>query len=87
VLLTAEHLLGDVVMVKAGDGWAAERVAGWVGRRENRRRVHRCPQYAGWCVTPGHADRPAHLYPGGWFCDQCTDSRARTAGAVKSPDV
>jgi 5'-3' exonuclease len=88
VLLTAEHLLGDVVMVRAGDGWAAERVAGWQGRRENRRRVHVCITYTGTCVTPGHGDQPAHLYPGGYFCDGCIASRsaARDATrAVKSP--
>lgn len=76
VLLVDEHLLGDVVMVRAGDGWVAERVAGWAGRRDNRRRVHRCTRYPGLCVTPGHGDRPARLYPGGYFCDGCIESRA-----------
>jgi hypothetical protein len=37
--------------------------------------VHRCPTYQGSCVTPGHADQPAHLYPGGYFCDECAQQR------------
>src|SRR6185312_1443385 len=94
VLLVDAHLLGDVVMVKLGDGsWVAEPVAGWTGLRDNRRRVHRCPSYSGVCVTPGHGGRQAHLYPGGYFCDACIERQgtarrtaaAATARAVKSP--
>lgn len=86
VLLTVEHLLGDVLMVPAGEGWAAQPIAGYVGHRDNRRRVHRCPVYAGRCVTPDHTDRPARLYPGGWFCDGCMAGRIDATRVVTSGD-
>lgn len=84
VLLVAEHMLGDAQLVPAGDGWAAERIHGYGGNRDNRRTEHRCTVYPGWCVTPGHDGRPARLYPGGWFCDGCMVSRINATRVVKS---
>jgi 5'-3' exonuclease len=80
LLVDGEHLLGDVVLVSAGGVWVAERVSGYAGLRDNRRRLHVCPAYVGTCMTPGHEDRPAHLYPGGKFCDQCNTNRGRKSG-------
>jgi 5'-3' exonuclease len=86
VLLTGDHVFGEVALVKVGDGWAGERMDGYGGNRDNRRTVHRCPTYSGLCMTPGHEDRPARLYPGGRFCDGCAANPGRTSRAVKSPD-
>lgn len=86
VLLAAAHMLGDAQLVRIGDGWSAEPIHGYGGNRDNRCTEHRCIVYPGWCVTPGHDDRPARLYPGGWFCDPCRDNRSNTARAVKSAD-
>lgn len=77
VLLAGAALLGDVVLVRDGEGWAAEPIAGYGGNVDNRRTVHRCTIYPGRCVTPGHADRPARPYPGGYFCDPCNTNRRR----------
>jgi 5'-3' exonuclease len=83
LLLVADHVFGEAQLVKVGDGWAAERIDGYGGNRDNRRTVHRCPTYSGRCMTPGHEDRPARLYPGGLFCDGCNESAA-TSRAVRS---
>ena len=31
----------------------------------------------GSCMTPGHEDRPAGHYPGGWLCDHCIRASRR----------
>ncbi len=31
----------------------------------------------GSCMTPGHEDRPAGHYPGGWLCDHCIGASRR----------
>lgn len=83
VLLTGDHVFGEVVLVKLGDGsWVAEPIAGYGGNRDNRRTVHRCTVYTGRCCTPGHEQAPARLYPGGYFCDPCISNRSRKSGNV-----
>jgi 5'-3' exonuclease len=80
LLIPGEHLLGDVVLVRAGGVWQAEPVNGYAGLRDNRRREHRCPVYVGTCMTPGHEGRPARVYPGGIFCDDCNSHRRPKSG-------
>jgi hypothetical protein len=37
------------------------------------------------CMTPGHGDRAARLYPGGDLCDQCAaNAVAARSGAVQT---
>lgn len=79
VLLTGEHVFGEAVLVKVDTGWVAEPMAGYGGNVGNRRSVHRCRSRPGRCVTPGHEDRPASLYPGGYFCDGCAGGRGSAA--------
>lgn len=35
------------------------------------------PTYPYQCMSPGHGDRPARLYPGGRFCDGCAEKIRR----------
>lgn len=44
--------------------------------------LHRKPAYTpidppGRCMTPGHEDDEARLYPGGWLCDPCIEKSRR----------
>jgi DNA polymerase-1 len=77
VLVAEAAPLGDVLMVSEGGRWVAQRISGYVGDISNRRREHACTVYGGTCVTPGHGDRRARPYPGGWFCDGCAGNRGR----------
>lgn len=71
VLVAETAMLGDLLMVQVGGRWAVERISGYVGDLNNRRRGHACRTYTGTCVTPAHVGVRARLYPGGWFCDDC----------------
>ena len=40
-----------------------------------------------WCMTPGHEDREARLYPGGHLCKDCIRAVADARNAMPDDPV
>jgi hypothetical protein len=37
------------------------------------------------CITPGHGDKAARLYSGGWLCDSCAENAAAARNGTSRP--